>query len=123
VIILQRSVLVNGTGWYVLCWLPVVPAVGLVELVNRCLAFSASDRPEFREVLTLLEGEYRALRARQPPRSQRDHQPPLPQQVHSGTATRDREGGRGRDRLCCCNTGWPFPQNCRILDVECEERT
>lgn len=63
------------------------PAAGLVELVNRCLSFSACDRPEFREVLTLLEGEYRALRARQPPRSQREHQQPsLPQhqQVHAG---------------------------------------
>lgn len=56
-------------------------AAGLVDLVNRCLSFSASDRPDFREVLATLEGEYRALRARQPPRSQRDHhqQQSLPQ--------------------------------------------
>ena len=47
---------------------------GLVELVNRCLAFSAADRPEFREVLALLESEYRALRARQPPRPQQKQQ-------------------------------------------------
>lgn len=88
-------------------WLPVVRATGLVELVNRCLAFSANDRPEFREVLTLLEGEYRALRARQPPRSQRGHHPQLPQhqQVHGG---RDitRDAGRGWKKPHCAAAIW-----------------
>lgn len=74
---------------------------GLVELVNRCLSFSATDRPEFREVLPILEAEYRALRARQPPRpQQRDHSqqpqqlmPPHqqllpPHQLHAGEEQR-----------------------------------
>lgn len=70
----------------VCCWCP----AGLVDLVNHCLSFSACDRPEFREVLAVLEAEYRRLRARQPPRLQREHaqqqQQPLShnQQVHAG---------------------------------------
>jgi hypothetical protein len=62
-------------------------------LVNHCLSFAACDRPEFREVLAVLEAEYRALRARQPPRMQREHvqqqqQQSLAQnqQVHAGKA-------------------------------------
>jgi hypothetical protein len=56
--------------------------------VDHCLSFAACDRPEFREVLAVLEAEYRALRARQPPRT-REHtqqQQPLSQnqQVHAG---------------------------------------
>ncbi|WIA11994.1 hypothetical protein OEZ85_012075 [Tetradesmus obliquus] len=49
--------------------LPELPAEvatpGLIELTGRCLAFHAVDRPDFREVLSLLEGEYRGLRAAQ----------------------------------------------------------
>eukprot|EP00878_Enallax_costatus_P027006 GHUV01029026.1.p2 GENE.GHUV01029026.1~~GHUV01029026.1.p2 ORF type:complete len:156 (-),score=67.16 GHUV01029026.1:27-494(-) len=56
--------------------LPDVPAEAatprLCELVDRCLAFSAADRPDFKEVLQVLEAEYRALRAQ--PKRQQQHQ-------------------------------------------------
>jgi serine/threonine protein kinase len=55
-----------GNGTLSLPELPAeVATPGLIELTGRCLAFSAADRPDFREVLSLLEGEYRGLRAAQ----------------------------------------------------------
>jgi serine/threonine protein kinase len=71
----------NGT----LC-LPELPAEvatpGLIELTERCLAFGAADRPDFREVLSQLEGEYRGLRAMQQkqPRQQATAAPTQQQQ-------------------------------------------
>ncbi|KAF6254693.1 kinase-like domain-containing protein, partial [Scenedesmus sp. NREL 46B-D3] len=55
-----------GNGSLSLPDLPAEAATpGLIQLTGRCLAFSAADRPDFREVLSQLEGEYRSLRAAQ----------------------------------------------------------
>lgn len=89
-----------GNGTLMLPEVPMESATpGLVELVNHCLAFSAADRPEFREVLAALEGEYRALRARQPPRQppstqkQQQQQPVMPQ--HQQIQGEEEEVGCG----------------------------
>ena len=73
-----------GNGTLKLPEVPVEAATpGLCDLVAQCLAFSAADRPEFREVLHALEVEYRALRAtqiRQQQLQQAAQQPPVPRE-------------------------------------------
>ncbi len=54
-----------GTGQLQLEPIPdEVASPGLVELVGRCLDRDPASRPGFREVLHLLELEYRGVRAR-----------------------------------------------------------
>jgi serine/threonine protein kinase len=85
----------NGT----LC-LPELPAEvatpGLIELTERCLAFSAADRPDFREVLSQLEGEYRGLRATQQkqPRQQAAAAPTQQQQQQQAAAGGQQQHGQ-----------------------------
>lgn len=63
-----------GSGALKLPEVPVeVATPGLRKLVSSCLSFGAADRPDFREVLHVLEIEYKALRASNT-RAQERHQ-------------------------------------------------
>ncbi len=39
-------------------------SLGLVRLVERCLAWQANERPSFREILHALENEYKVVRGK-----------------------------------------------------------
>jgi serine/threonine protein kinase len=84
--------------------LPELPAEvgtpGLIELTGRCLAFSAADRPDFREVLSLLEAEYRGLRAAQQkqPRQQAGAGQQQPQQQQQQQAIQSGQPAQGKQR-------------------------
>lgn len=71
-----------GNGTLTLPEVPLEAATpGLCALVEQCLAFLASDRPDFREVLDVLEVEYKTLRATQSrQQQQRQGSAPQPQQ-------------------------------------------
>ena len=47
-------------------------SVGLVRLVERCLARQPGDRPSFRDILHALENEYKVVRGKAAGESQRD---------------------------------------------------
>jgi hypothetical protein len=77
-----------------------VATSGLIELTEHCLAFSAADRPDFREVLSQLEGEYRGLRAAQQrqPRQQQAAAPLTQQQQQAPAGAQQQQHGQPGQR-------------------------